>query len=114
MSARRTVHDPDTYAKVSEPFPDSNAAQAALDEFFEAVRGLRVRCGIRDVQMVAVVNVVDPDAPGGVTSAIGGWHLGNPAIAPRLLAFQAGRYERERAEELESYRQQGLTSPEIK
>lgn len=57
----KPIHDPALYRKLSEPFENRQAADAAFDAFAEEFRALREKHRIADAVYIACVSVKDGD-----------------------------------------------------
>lgn len=93
------TNDPRTYREMSEPFPDQEMAQAAVDGFCKEMRELRRKYRIADILCVMSVNVMmefpnDPEKqelPIMVLSS-----HGDATHAERMAAYAMGSTERDR------------------
>lgn len=58
MSAK-IINAPDIYAECSKPWPDGDAANAAVQAFLSELRDLRIKHKIADVYAIIEVQVLD-------------------------------------------------------
>lgn len=82
--AKKNVHDPENYRKMSEPFTTSEEANEALNKFFDLVEDARRQCRIMDVHVIVKMNIVDG---AGMTAA----HYGNSLEAAPMCAWALGQ-----------------------
>lgn len=86
--------DPDRYRMCSEPFVDSDAADAAVRAFLDEVEASRVKHRIADVSYVIQDSMVtENDAPG--MFIITG-HQGDSLKREAMLAYALGQCQKER------------------
>jgi hypothetical protein len=91
--------DPDTYARLSRPWPSKKAADAAISAFFEEAHELRVKHGIADVCIIAAVRVTEA---GQETTALMSHHSGDSRRRlPMVASTFRGLREQDREEWLE-------------
>ena len=91
------------YERLSEPYPNRECANAALDEFRNRVRALREELRIPEVLLVAAVHMLEgPDNE--IKSTVGSLSLGNSGCAGDLVAIAYANFavpEIKRAERLQ-------------
>lgn len=85
--AGRTIHDPAKCRELSEPFADSEAAEAALEAFFAELGELRSRHRLARVLCCAAVNIHDPSGEYEATTYA---HFGDSLRALPLAAYVYG------------------------
>lgn len=83
----RQIIDPGLYRKLSEPFPDANAMNSALNAFSEELRSLREKHHIADLIVISCASYIDGTSE---VSAIHASHNGDPMMALPLLAHAYG------------------------
>lgn len=84
------IQDAKTYYKLSEPFADADAANAALDAFYAELRELRKKHRLADVHCIVRIDVSyeDEDQIGSVMSHC---HAGSTLWAQAMCAWALGQ-----------------------
>ena len=96
------INDPENYRLMSQPFENGEAANKALDAFFEAVREARQKHRIADVVVLAMVSAGEKDA-----KAIAQSTLGDDTNVEGICAWAYGRAAAEREARMASLHRQG-------
>lgn len=88
-----TKPDPENYRKMSEPHTSQDAANKALQAFFDAVEKLRNEHHIQDVHVIAKTNAINKDGreQAGILSA----HFGHMLEAAPMCAWSLGQAQAE-------------------
>jgi hypothetical protein len=76
------------YSQMAMPFESSEAADAALQIFYELVEKAREQCKITDVHIIAKVTMITKDGEGAAMSSI---HIGNSFEAEAMCAWGYGQ-----------------------
>lgn len=97
MAEANAIQDPETYRKVSAPFPSTDAANAAIDAFYHDVREARAKHGIRDVHLIMGGEMLsDGNSQEFYMSA----HIGSTSNAEAMTAWAFGKAQARRQEEV--------------
>lgn len=86
--------DPQNYREMSVPFFGPEAANLALEAFYDDVRAARQKHRIADVLTVVSVNVIYDE--GGEGAALSHSHNGDPMKAESMAAYVFGREQADR------------------
>lgn len=81
------------YAQMSIPFESSQAADAALEKFYDLVDKAREECKITDVHIIAKVTYNTAE---GDSAAISSAHYGSSMESENMLAWALGKASSER------------------
>lgn len=85
--------DPKRYAKCSEPFADTDTANAALEAFFDAVGRAREEHLIADVEVIVKDSTGEGEATGAFMSSA---HFGSQLERESMLAYAFGQAQKDR------------------
>jgi len=89
----KTENNPANYRELSEPFETPEAANKALDNFYEMVREARHENHIADVHIITKINVMNGEVEGsGISSA----HFGNSLEGAAMCAWGYGKEQSDR------------------
>lgn len=85
--------DPKRYAKCSEPFADSDAANAAIEAFLADVSASRERHSVADVEVLVKDSYLDGDE---VSAFMSTAHFGSQLEREAMLAYGLGQCQKAR------------------
>lgn len=86
--------DPDRYRMCSEPFANSEAADAAVRAFLDEVEAARVKHRVADVTYIIQDSLKSEDGEPGMFIITG--HQGDSLKQEAMLAYALGRCQKER------------------
>ncbi len=90
--------DPKRYRQASEPHPSRQAAEEAVNAFYDELSELRVKHRIRDMLVVYSVSFEEKD--GQESASFGNTGFGNPSLWESMAAFVYGVEKRRREENI--------------
>lgn len=99
----KNTQAPALYRKLSEPFASNDAAEAAIEAFYNDLTAIRAKHRIPDLSIVAQVNVLtegDLATPPTEVEKACSMHYGNKLNQVPMLAMALGQARRSLDEEL--------------